>query len=140
MNILKEPFDVTNNLYRKGFLVPCNCRILGLLLMLFAIFPTLIFGQTKDVNQLLNTPIKTITIKGDTFLQRDLTAYLDATIGKEDVFEDSAEYFQHKILRDYFPPLWVLRQRLCSVFFTCKHVFTYSPIILFVLVGCPSRA
>jgi hypothetical protein len=63
-------------------------------------------AQTMRVNSLLDRPLRAYSVDGDVFLQRDLTDYLNVTVGPDiessDVDTDSEAYQSRVILKAYF--------------------------------------
>ncbi|MBA3662702.1 MAG: N-acetylmuramoyl-L-alanine amidase [Bacteroidetes bacterium] len=61
--------------------------------------------NSKTIEQLLDKPISTTVINGDTFLQRDLSDYLNATLGKDGGASENTQSDAHhgvSIVKNYF--------------------------------------
>lgn len=62
-------------------------------------------GQNEIIGKLLDRPVKVTTINGNTFLQKDLTDYLNMTLGKDTHVSENFESDVHTnlaVLKGYF--------------------------------------
>ena len=80
-------------------------RYFGVLLLAFLSLQANGYEQNMSIHNLLDRPIKVTFVNGDTFLQRDLTDYLNVTLGiQEDPSNDFQSDAMHNlsVLRHYF--------------------------------------